>query len=82
LAQTKRFAAKRKTSTEPDATTTKVMLSMLRAAVDSTIGKRAAGAADLARPYLDFDRFLVAMMNPQGGVRLHMRPDPNASLPS
>ena len=45
-----------------------VMLSMLRAAVDSTIGKRpAAGAAGLARPDLDFDCFLAAMMNPLGG---------------
>jgi hypothetical protein len=38
----KRFAVRRKTSTDPDVTVTAVMLSMLRAAVDSTIGKRAA----------------------------------------
>jgi hypothetical protein len=64
----KRFAVRRKTSTDPDVTTAAVMLSMLRAAVDSTIGKRpAAGAACSERPYLDFDRFLVAIMNPLGG---------------
>jgi hypothetical protein len=63
----KRFAVKRKASTDPDATTTEVMLSMLPAAVDSTIRKRAAGAADLGRPELDFDRFLAAMMNPLRG---------------
>jgi len=57
--------------------TAAVMLSMLPAAIDSTIGKRpAAGAVGLARSDLDFDRFLVAMMR----VRLQMRPDPNASL--
>jgi hypothetical protein len=56
------------------------MLSMLRAAVDSTIGKRpAAGAAGLARWDLDFDCFLAAMMNPVGG-QLHLQPDRSASL--
>jgi hypothetical protein len=44
------------------------MLNTLRAAVDSTIGKRAAaGAACFVRPDLGFDRFLVAMMNPLSG---------------
>lgn len=44
------------------------MLNTLRAAVDSTIGKRAAaGAACFVRLDLGFDRFLVAMMNPLSG---------------
>ena len=44
------------------------MLNTLRAAVDSTIGKRtAAGAACFVRPDLGFDRFLVATMNPLSG---------------
>jgi hypothetical protein len=67
----KRFAVRRKTSTEPDVTTTAVMFSTLRAAVDSTIGKRAAGAACFARPELDFDCFLAAMINPLGGQAAH-----------
>jgi hypothetical protein len=62
----KRFAARRKSSTDPDVTTTAVMLCMLRAADDSTIGKRSAGAAGLARSDLDFDCFLAAMINPLG----------------
>jgi hypothetical protein len=37
------------------------------AAVDNTIGKRAAEAAGLARPGLDFVCFVAAMMNPLGG---------------
>ena len=74
----KRFAAKRMSSTDPDVTMTAVMLSMPRAAVDSAIGKRpAAGAAGRARWDLDFDCFLAAMMNPLG-VRLQKRPDPDA----
>jgi hypothetical protein len=51
-------------NTDPDVTAVVVMLSMLRAAVHSTIGKRpAAGAAGLARPCLDFDCFTAAMIN-------------------
>jgi hypothetical protein len=47
----KRFAANRKSSTDPDVTTTAVMLSALYKAVDSTIGKRpVASAASFARP--------------------------------
>ena len=66
----KRFAVRRKTSTNPDVMTTVVMLSMLRAAVDSTFGNSAAGAAGLARPDLDFDRLLAAiMMNSLGSGR-------------
>ncbi len=61
-AHMKRFAAKRKSNTDPDVTTTAVMLSALRMAVETTTGKRlAAGAACFARPFWDFDRFLVAM---------------------
>ena len=57
------FAAKRKSNTDPDVTTTIAMLSALHVAADSTIEKRpAAGAACLARPLRGFDRFLVAMM--------------------
>ena len=61
----KRFAVRRKTNTDPDVMTTAAMLSMLRAAVDSTIGKRPA--AGLRRLDLDFGCFLAAMMNPLGG---------------
>ena len=46
------------------------MLSMLRAALDTAIGKRlATGAACFARSCFDFNRFLVAITNPLG-VRL------------
>jgi hypothetical protein len=55
-------------NTDPDVTTTAVMLSTLRTAVDSTTGKRlTAGAASFARPPLDLDRFFAAMMHPLGG---------------
>jgi hypothetical protein len=58
----KRFAVKRKRSTDPDVTTTAVMLSTLRTAIDSTIGKRlTAGAACFTHPPLDLDRFFVAI---------------------
>ena len=64
----KLLAAKRKSSTDPDVTTTAAMLSALRMAVDSTIGKRAAvDAACFVRVFWDFDRFLVAMIIPLGG---------------
>jgi hypothetical protein len=56
------------------------MLSTLRSAVDSNIGGGpAAGAVCVARSFLDFDLFLVAMMNPLGGRPL-LRPDLDASL--
>jgi hypothetical protein len=61
----KRFAANRKSRTDPDVATTAVMLRALYLAVDSTIAKRpAAGAVRFACPFLDFDRRLVVMMNP------------------
>jgi hypothetical protein len=64
----KRFAANRKSSTDPDVATTAVMLRALYLAVDSTMAKRpAAAAVCFARPFLDFDCFLAAMMNPLGG---------------
>jgi hypothetical protein len=60
----KRLAANRKSSTDPDVTTTTAMLSTVHTAVDSTIGTRpAAEAVCSVRSLLDFDRFLVAMMN-------------------
>jgi hypothetical protein len=63
----KRFAANRKSSTDPDVTTTAAMSSTVRTAVESTIAKRpAAGPVCFARPFLDFDCFL-AMMNPSKG---------------
>ena len=40
-----RFAANKPKSTEPDVSAVTVMLSALHRAVDSTIGKRAAGVA-------------------------------------
>jgi hypothetical protein len=68
----KRFAVRRKTSTDPDVMTTTAMLSILRAAVDSTIGRRAgAGAIGLWRCDLDFDCFLAAIINPLGGQAAH-----------
>jgi hypothetical protein len=76
----KRFAVRRKNSTDPDVITTAVMLSALRTAVDSTIGKCPdAFAVALARRFLHFDCFLAAMMSPLG-VRPHLQPDPDASL--
>ena len=64
----KRFVVKRSNNTDPDVTTTVVMLSALCMAIDSAIGKwLAAEAVCFARPFWDFDRFLVAMMNPLGG---------------
>jgi hypothetical protein len=62
----KRFAVRRKASTDPDAAKMAVMLSMLPTAVDKHEWKRPAGAAGLARSDLIFDRFLVAIMNPLG----------------
>jgi hypothetical protein len=73
------LGCKHASSTEPDVTAVAVASRMLRAAIESTIGKRsAAGVVDLGRPDLDFDCVLAAMMNPLG-VRLHTRPDPDAS---
>ena len=52
------------------------MLSTVRTAVESTIGTRpAAGAVCSVRPFLDFGRFLVAMMNSLG-ASLHLQLDP------
>jgi hypothetical protein len=57
------------------------MLSMLRTAIESTTGKRpATGAAGLGRSDQDFDRVIVAIMNPLGGQAAYVQPDPNASL--
>ena len=76
----KRFAVRRKNSTDPDVITTAVMLSALHTAVDSTIGKCPdALAVAFARPFLRFGCFLAAMMSPLG-VRPHLQPDPDASL--
>ena len=76
----KRFAVRRKSSTDPDVATTAVMLSALQTAVDSAIGKCSdAVAVAFARPLLRFGCFLAAMMNPLG-VRPHLQPDPDASL--
>jgi len=61
----KRWAANKKISTDPDVTTTAAMLRTVCTAVDSTIGKRpAVGAACSVRPFLDVDRFLVAIEPP------------------
>ena len=61
---------------DPDVTTTAAMLRTVHAAVDSTNGTRpAAGAVCSMRPFLDFDRFLVIMMNPLG-VSPHLQLDP------
>jgi hypothetical protein len=66
-----RFAANKQSSTDPDVTAVTVMLTTLRAAVESTIEKRhAAGAARFARPPLDLDRFFAAMMNQLGSGRI------------
>jgi hypothetical protein len=71
----KRFAANKKSSTDPEVTTTTVMLSAVRTAVHSTIAKRpAAGAACPVRPFLDFGCFIVAMTNPSG-ISSHGQPD-------
>jgi hypothetical protein len=76
----KRLSANKNSSTDPDVTATAAILSTLRTAVDSSIGGAAtAGAICFARPFLDFDRFLVTMMNPLG-VRPRLQPDPDASL--
>jgi|tagenome__1003787_1003787.scaffolds.fasta_scaffold20522272_2 hypothetical protein len=59
-----RFAANKHSSTDPDVTAVTVMSTTLRAAVESTIGKRRApGAACLARPPFEVDCFCAAMMN-------------------
>lgn len=58
------------------------MLLMLRAAVRSTIGKRpSAGTVCFTRLSLDFDRFLVAIMNPVG-AKPHLRLDPQLAFMS
>jgi hypothetical protein len=76
-----RFAVSRKSNTDPDVATTAAMLSALHTAADSTIGKRpAAGAACFARPFWDFDRFLVAMLNPLRGSGCVCGLTPDASL--
>ena len=60
--------------------TTAAILSAVRTAVVRTVAKGSgAGTACVVRPPLDFDRFLIAMMNPLGG-QVALRPDPDASL--
>jgi hypothetical protein len=56
-----------------------VILIRLRAAVENTTERRhAAGAARFARPPLDFDRFLAAIISPLRG-QAALQPDPDAS---
>jgi len=60
-----RFAANKPKSTEPDVSAVTVMLSTLHRAVDSTIGKRAAGAAAcFDRATLGFVCFFAAIHHP------------------
>jgi hypothetical protein len=76
----KRFAANRKSSTDPVVTTTTVMLSAVRAAVHSMIAKRpAAGVACSVRPFLDFGCLFVAMIKPLG-IRPHVQLDADVSI--
>jgi hypothetical protein len=42
-------------------------LAKLRAAVENTVERHAAGAACFARPPLDIDRFFAAIINPVRG---------------
>jgi hypothetical protein len=59
---------RRKSSTDPDVATTAAILSTVRTAVDRTVAKGSgAGTACFVRLALDFDRCLVAMMNPSRG---------------
>jgi hypothetical protein len=60
----KRFAVKRNTKTDPDVTTTAIMLIALHIAVDSTNGKRLRAGANFFTPRpLELDRFFVAIVS-------------------
>ena len=74
-----RLAANKHSSTEADVTTTTVMLSTLQAAVDSTIGKRAAGAAGPGARELGISITSSRHDEPVRGPSYTCKPVPNAS---
>jgi hypothetical protein len=66
-------------STDPEVATTTVMLSAVRAAVESTFAKHPAAVAVCSGPFLDFGCFFVAMMNPLR-IRSHVQLDADVPI--